>query len=202
MNPKGQLFVFEGVDAAGKSSISTRFVDWLRGQGKTVEPLSFPGKSPGTIGDLVYRIHENSAALGLANLTASSLQALHIAAHLDAIETRIIPSLEVGKTVVLDRYWWSTRVYGVVGGARVEVLDKLIEAEQIAWGEWTPTALFCIRRSTPLRDEPLDRWSRWKDGYDEMLRKESGRYPIHSIQNEGSIDDCLSEIIRHCAPLA
>jgi thymidylate kinase len=202
MNPKGKLFVFEGTDAAGKSSISARFVDWLRSQGKTVEPLSFPGKSPGTIGDLVYRIHHDRAAFGLNPLTESSLQTLHIAAHLDAIESRIIPSLEAGKTVVLDRYWWSTRVYGVVGGARAEVLDKLIEAEQIAWGDWLPTALFCIGRSTPLRDEPMDRWSRWKDGYDEMLRRESGRYPIHSIQNESSIDDCVSEIIRYCSPLA
>ena len=48
----------------------------------------------------------------------------------------------------------------------------------------------------------MDRWSRWKDGYDEMLRRESGRYPIHSIQNESSIDDCVSEIIRYCSPLA
>ncbi|WP_166442655.1 dTMP kinase [Phragmitibacter flavus] len=198
LTTKGQLFVFEGVDAAGKSSISARFVDWLRSQGKTAEPFSFPGNFPGTIGDLVYRIHHDRAAFGLDPLTESSLQTLHIAAHLDAIEARIIPSLEAGKTVILDRYWWSTRVYGVVGGARAEVLDKLIEAEQIAWGDWLPTALFCIGRSTPLRDEPLDRWSRWKDGYDAMIRKESGRYPIHSIQNESSIEECLSEITSCC----
>lgn len=202
MNPKGQLFVFEGTDAAGKSSISALFVDWLRSQGKNVEPLSFPGKCPGTIGDLVYRIHHDRTAFGLAPLTESSLQTLHIAAHLDAIEARIVPSLEAGKTVVLDRYWWSTRVYGVVGGARAEVLDKLIEAEQIAWGNWLPTALFCIGRSTPLRNEPMDLWSRWKEGYDDMLQRELGRYPTHAIQNEGGIDDCVAEIIRHCTHLA
>lgn len=202
MTPKGQLFVFEGADAAGKSSICAQFADWLRSQGKAVEPLSFPGRSPGTIGDLVYRIHHDPSSFGVNQLTALSLQTLHIAAHLDAVATRIIPSLESGKTVVLDRYWWSTRVYGVVGGARAEVLEKLIEAEQIVWGVWLPTALFCIGRSTPLRDEPLDQWSLLKDGYDAMFKRESGRYPIHSIQNESSVDECLAEIIRHCQLLA
>jgi len=201
MNLKGKLFVFEGPDAAGKSSLCERFVEWIQRDGKAVESMSFPGKTPGTLGDFVYRMHHDPLSLGLESLTASSLQALHIAAHLDLIETKIIPSLEAGKTVVLDRYWWSTRIYGLVAGAREELLDKLIDAEKIAWGEWLPTALFCISRSSPLRDEAAVNWSRWKDGYDSMLQRESGNYPIHSIRNETSIEDCLSEIKRHCSPI-
>lgn len=202
MTQKGKLFVFEGPDAAGKSSLSKLFVDWLQREGEAVESLSFPGRSPGTIGEFVYRLHDNPATVGLAKPTAASLQALHIAAHLDAIETTIIPSLEAGRTVLLDRYWWSTRVYGLVAGASAALLDKLIDAEKIAWGEWLPTALFCISRSSPLRDEPAEMWSQWKDGYETMLRREAGKYPIHSIRNETSIDDCLSDIIRHCSPIA
>lgn len=199
MNLKGKLFVFEGPDAAGKSSLSEHFVDWIQRDGKAVESLSFPGMTPGTLGDLVYRIHHDPLSLSLERLTASSLQALHIAAHLDTIETKIIPSLEAGKTVVLDRYWWSTRVYGLAAGVREELLDKLIEAEKIAWGGWLPTALFCISRSSPLRDEEADNWSSWKNGYDMMVQRESGNYPIHSIRNETSIEDSLSEIKLLCS---
>jgi dTMP kinase len=200
MNAIGQLFVFEGNDAAGKSSISARFVDWLRSHGKTVESMSFPGKSPGTIGELVYQIHDNRADYKIESLTELSLQALHVAAHLDVIESQIIPSLEAGKIVVLDRYWWSTKVYGLAGGAQEKILDKLIEAEQLLWGDWLPTSLFLICRDTPLREEPKESWTRCQEGYGKMLRQELGRYPIHAVKNEGGIDDCLSEIIRHCAP--
>lgn len=202
MIPKGRLFVFEGADAVGKSSVCNLFVEWLNSQGEEVDSLSFPGKDPGTMGELVYRLQERPTSLGVKSPTASSLQALHIAAHLNAIETRIIPSLKAGKTVVLDRYWWSTRVYGLVGGAREDILDKLIEAEQVAWEGWLPTAVFCIGRSTPLRDEPPEMWSRWKDGYELMIAQESGRYPIHHVRNESSISDCLASIIRLCPPLS
>ncbi len=202
MNLKGKLFIFEGPDAAGKSSLCERFAEWIQRDGKAVESMSFPGKTPGTLGDLVYRIHHDPLSIGLESLTASSLQALHIAAHLDTIESKIVPSLEAGKTVVLDRYWWSTKIYGLAAGAREELLDKLIEAEIIAWGEWLPSALFYISRSSPLRDEAIDKWSRWKNGYELMLQREAGKYPIHLIRNETSIEDSLSEIKRHCSTIS
>lgn len=202
MTSKGKLFVFEGPDAAGKSSLSKLFVEWLQRNGKAVESISFPGNTPGTLGDFVYRIHHDPLSVGLESLTAASLQALHIAAHLDIIETKIIPGLEAGKTVVLDRYWWSTKIYGLAAGAREELLDKLIDAEKIAWGEWLPAALFYISRSSPLRDEAVDNWSRWKNGYELMPEREAGNYPIHLISNETSIENSLSEIKRHCSKIS
>lgn len=202
MTTKGQLFVFEGVDAAGKSTISSCFCDWLITRGVDASIMSFPGNLPGTIGELVYRIHHGAEELGVRRITALSLQALHIAAHLDAIESAIIPGLEHGKTIILDRYWWSTRVYGVAGGANGEILDKLIEAELAAWGKWLPTALFCISRTEPLRIEPMEQWIQWKEGYQSLLRQEHGRYPLYSICNEKGIEDCLAEILNHCSSSA
>lgn len=199
MKKNGELFVFEGVDAVGKSSLSDLLANWFSVQGRVVDHRSFPGKLKGTIGELVYRIHHYPETLELEHLTASSLQALHIAAHIDAIQTKIIPSLKSGKTVILDRYWWSTRVYGLAEGVDSLILDKLIEAELVAWEDWQPTALFYITRDTPLRDEPMAKWHKLRNEYEILLSKDSGQYPIHIIQNERSINDCFSAILGYCS---
>jgi thymidylate kinase len=188
----GELLVFEGADAAGKSAISAGMCDEIRKQGIAVELLTFPGKAPHTLGELVYRIHHDSKALGIDLLTPLSLQALHIAAHLDAIETRILPLLEQGTWVVLDRFWWSTFVYGVADGVDRRVLQALIDAEKFLWGTWSPKMLFLVTRSSPLRDEPKDKWNRWNEIYRELVTSESVHYPVHVIQNENSVETAIS----------
>lgn len=196
MNNCPRLIVFEGPDAAGKSTICTHFTQALQKQGVAARSLSFPGKVEGTIGELVYRIHHAPTAFGVQCLTASSLQALHIAAHLDAIEVVIRPALELGETIVLDRYWWSTWVYGIVGGASPEVLDALIEAERIALGKWQPATLFYVTRQAPLRDEPLEQWNRLKTAYSQLVNRETGRYPIHTIENEDAAEVVTERALR------
>ena len=105
----GQLIIFEGPDGVGKSTISREVQKRLQLYGENSDLLTFPGREEGTLGQLVYKIHHEPEKLGLTSLTGSSLQVLHIAAHLDSIESRIIPALAEGKTVLLDRYWWSRR---------------------------------------------------------------------------------------------
>ncbi len=168
----------------------------LKADGVRASLLSFPGKTEGTLGELVYRLHHKPTDFGVERLTSSSLQALHVAAHLDAIETVILPRLECGETIVLDRYWWSTWVYGVAAGVNAEVLDTLIEAERIAWGSTQPTGLFYLTRGLPLREEPLEQWYRVKAAYDKMLDREHGKYPIHVIENEGGPDASVRRICQ------
>jgi hypothetical protein len=128
-------------------------------------------------------------------LTPSSLQTLHIAAHLDGLEREIIPALEQGQTIVLDRYWWSTWVYGKVGGMKPKVLDALIEVERLAWEKWQPSLVYYVTRTTPLREEPLETWHRLNATYEELLARESGRYPIMVLRNEGAFDTTLNEAL-------
>jgi thymidylate kinase len=189
------LIVFEGVDAAGKSTVCARYLEVLVDHGVIARLLSFPGKEPGTLGNLVYQLHDNPQSKGVDRMTSASLQALHIAAHLDAIETVIVPSLEAGETILLDRYWWSTWVYGVVGHADPKVLRALIEAERLAWGRWQPALVFHVTRANPLRDEPMETWQKLRHEYDVLAEQEAANYPVFVLSNDGAIEETVSNAL-------
>jgi thymidylate kinase len=200
MSETAKLIVFEGADAAGKSAISAGVCDAIRRRGTPVRTFSFPGKTPHTLGDLVYRIHHNSRAFGIESLTPASLQSLHIAAHLDAIESTILPLLRQGTSVVLDRFWWSTFVYGVADGISRDVLNALIEAERILWAERPPTVLFYVTRQRPLRQEDDEEWRRRNEIYRDLLMAEKEKYPIYVIENEGSLQTAISTALALIIP--
>lgn len=160
----GKLIVFEGADGVGKSELAKQFSKWLLRKGHRVEALSFPGKEQGTLGHLVYELHARPEQFGVRSLTPASLQVLHIAAHLDAIERRIIPAVNSGRTVVLDRFWWSTYVYGIASGVNRLVLDRMIASEKAGWGELRPSVVFVVERRAPLRPEPRRIWAKWRQG--------------------------------------
>lgn len=191
----GSLFVFEGPDGVGKSELAKQFYAFLK-KSQPCELLTFPGREQGTLGKLVYDLHHESKKVGVEQVSSSALQAAHVAAHIDAIEKKIIPALAAGVTVVLDRYWWSTRVYGAVGGANESVIEKLIEAELAAWNGIKPSTAFLIRRSSPLRAEPLSDWRRWRDSYDKLSGVEALQYPVCVVDNDTKIEDALDQILR------
>lgn len=195
-HPRGALYVFEGPDGVGKSELAKRFYDALRVARVDCELLSFPGRRPGTLGNLVYRIHHDRNSFGVEKLSLTALQALHVAAHIDAVETSIVPALDAGRSIVLDRFWWSTRIYGAVGGAKSDVVNELIRAELESWGGTIPSAVFLILRHRPLREEPLVDWLKWTAEYKRLALLESQAYPVHTIENNGAIDAALAAILE------
>lgn len=186
MNPPA-LIIFEGVDAAGKSAVCNEYLKALIHHGIAAKLLAFPGNTPGTLGHLVYQLHHDTRSMGVEQLTAASLQALHIAAHLDAIESVITPTLEAGETVVLDRYWWSTWVYGLVGGVCPGLLQALIDTERLAWGRWLPSIVFHVTRPFPLRDEPIETWEALRYEYDKLAEREEKNYPVRILPIDGNL---------------
>jgi dTMP kinase len=194
---RAQLVVFEGPDGVGKSELAARFESWLVEHGFAAELLSFPGKEEGTLGKLVYDLHSDPARFHVTGLTASSLQALHIAAHLDTIERRILPSLKSNRTVVLDRFWWSTYVYGIASNVDRDVLERMIATEKAAWGIEKPSILFLIDRSQPLRPEPSQFWAKCREEYRRLFSSERTHYPCKTIANEASIEETLKQLIQH-----
>ena len=129
---QGALIVLEGPDGIGKTTIANELTAILKKRGFPAVYYSFPGKEKNTLGSLVYQLHHNSQTFGINYVDPVSLQLLHIAAHLDCISARILPSIFSGYHVVLDRYWWSTFVYGIAGGIDKSVLASMIEVEEAA----------------------------------------------------------------------
>jgi thymidylate kinase len=192
----GDLIVFEGPDGVGKSELAARFFKFMQQFGHSTELMSFPGKRPGTLGNLVYRLHHKPEEFGVASISPASMQVLHIAAHVDAIERQIIPALTAGTHVILDRYWWSTLVYGLAGGADKNTLEQMISVEKLAWKGIRPLIVFLIDRSGPLRAEPLDFWLACRRHYSDLLSTERTHYPCHVVENQGRLDETEAVIIR------
>lgn len=184
MTNAGKLYVFEGPDGVGKSTLADWFAAHLRESGIQCILLSFPGKEKGTLGKHVYELHHDLARFEFDTLAPASLQLLHVAAHIDAIENRIKPLLGEGTTVVLDRFWWSTFVYGLVGGASRAVLDRMVALERAVWDPVQPDELFLITRSEPLRAEPPELWPRWREEYLRLSDVEQRNHPVVVVPNE------------------
>lgn len=137
-----KLIVLEGPDGVGKTTIARKLAARLGGI-----YCSFPGREVGTLGEQVYGIHHNNEL----KASPESLQLLHVAAHIDALQNRIIPWLEDDKIVVLDRCYWSTWVYGCVYGVNRKFLSDAIKLELPYWGEWNVvgSSMFYISRDKP-----------------------------------------------------
>lgn len=193
----GNLFVFEGPDNSGKTTLSLAFVEFLKDQGIECEHFAFPGHEPNTIGKLVYELHHNPEAVGVKALTATSLQVLHIAAHVDAIESKILPALKQGRSVVLDRFWWSTWVYGKVGGVDSKILRAMIQLERIVWDKTVPTAVFLIQRRTGCGGDLTEYSHKLSIEYTKIAKGEARHYPVKYIKNDGTVREALAEIISN-----
>ena len=188
----GRLIVFEGPDGAGKSTLAQCVVDRLRESRIRSEYAAFPGRQPGTIGQIIYEIHHDPGRFGIEKLSSTSLQALHIAAHLDAIERAILPALSEGTWIILDRFWWSTWVYGCVAGADRNALDAMIAVERIQWTGTQPDVVFLVDRT----DSPAYQGGELlRDAYRTLYDCEQNRYPVRTIQNDGPVADTACEIL-------
>ena len=189
----GKLIVFEGVDGVGKSTLARSLVNRLNNRGIASEYAAFPGKISGTIGQVVYDIHHCPAKAGIeGQISSTSLQALHIAAHLDAIERSILRTLDKGQWVILDRFWWSTRAYGSAAGVEPAILDAMIHVERLQWKGTEPAMLFLVERkeSTESSGDSMIRRE-----YKELYAAERARYPVRIMRNDASIGDAIDQII-------
>lgn len=191
----GNLFVIEGPDGVGKSSTIAGISASLKRSNVELTVLSFPGREAGTLGKVVYDIHHRPTEFDIKEMSPLAKQALHIAAHLDVISLRILPLLQRGSAVLLDRFWWSTWVYGIVDQIPADILEALIAAERLCWGRARPSLAILLDRDEPLdRDENIETWRRLRNTYRKLSEQEAISYPVEIVRNTGSQEDTIRVI--------
>lgn len=202
MDLNGKLLIIEGPDGVGKSTLSQALARALTSHGLPVVYRAFPGHEVGSLGQLVYELHHDSRKYGVERVDAASLQTMHIAAHIELLNREIIPALRSGSLVILDRYWWSTWVYGRAANVSATFLDYIIRAELESWSGIWPTICFLITRETPLRNEhPTAMWRKLKQLYEELSDREAKRYPVRLVHNDLPIIETVAELLHAIDPL-
>ncbi|MCM2296782.1 AAA family ATPase [Rhodoferax sp.] len=196
MKNDGALYVFEGPDSVGKTTLARLLTEQLVARGVDCVHLAFPGNEIGTVGNLIYRLHHEPQQFGIDSLSATALQMLHVAAHVDAIQTRILPALALGKTVILDRFWWSTDVYGQLCGLNNTLVESIIAPEKHIWGETVPTVVFLLERNAPFEFPVSDYWRRCTSLYSHLADAQLEKHRIVRVSNEGEISTPLSIIMQ------
>ncbi|CDX12611.1 Thymidylate kinase (fragment) [Mesorhizobium plurifarium] len=192
----GKLFFIEGPDGVGKTTTVDLLKVALSQRFGHFEFLSFPGKAEGTLGAVVYRIHHDPGGCGIATMSELSKQALHIAAHLDAIERLIMPALQSGTHVILDRFWWSTLIYGAAAGVHQAGLRTLVEAERLVWDKFQPALAILLDRDHPIdRDDEIGSWLKLRDAYRTLGLEERAHYPVEIVSNMRTPEDAVSAIL-------
>ena len=191
---QGILIVFEGPNGVGKSTLAGKLTDRLRKTGVPCKYVAFPGRQPGSLGRLVYDLHHDTPGFGLNEFSPTSLQMLHIAAHVDAIEGDILPALRAGTWVVLDRFWWSTWVYGAAFGVPKRSLEAMIELEQLHWGQIKPHVLFLVKRDGGTSDDRQGLKDQIFERYRELADREQFHSRVVPLDNDSSVEDALDAV--------
>lgn len=195
------LIIFEGPDGTGKSSLAKLLVAKLKlihGENAAVY-WAFPGRKPGTLGEYVYQFHHNEA---LAKVTCpESVQLMHVAAHIDNMRNHIIPMLEDGKIVVLDRCYWSTWVYGLYDGVNPAFLSRAINLELPYWGDWGDMAtMLLVTRTEPFYkgddyNFSMDRWLKLTEYYERIFNYNGfDNFERRLINNDSTLEAALTRV--------
>lgn len=181
-----RIIVFEGPDGVGKTTVAREVERKLRSRGVDCVLYAFPGAEEGTLGRHVYELHHGPQRFGLQGISPLALQTLHVAAHVDAIEHRIRPAFDRGATIILDRHWWSTWVYGLASGVTRARLRALLAFEHRVWDDMEPACVFLLRRQG-ISGQLVQL-------YEQCLSDNPSN--AHALQNDGALADTVERACR------
>lgn len=128
--PPGKLIVFEGAEGAGKTTQIRLIADRLVALGVSVVVMREPGGTP--VGDAIRAILLDPRQ----QIGAAAEALLFMASRAEVIAREIVPALERGCIVLLDRFFLSTYAYQIAG--RGLPGDEVRAANRLATGGLSP----------------------------------------------------------------
>jgi dTMP kinase len=203
---RGRLITIEGIDGAGKTTLGAELQDALSEPGRRVVLLREPGGVAAS-----ERIREVVKDPGLTvGPRAEAL--LYAAARAQLVEEALMPLLDGGTWVLLDRFVDSSLAYQ--GAGRGLGMEPVAEINQFATGGLTPdrTLLLAIdpatgRARSQHRGEPVDRleredqsfYARIQSAYEELAAAEPSR--IRTIDAEQEPSKVLADALAALSDL-
>lgn len=149
---KNKLIIFEGEDHSGKSTIAKKFTSYLNNNNietiYTFQPGDNDASFNQTLNDLCKK--KTYSIDPLSNLFAFLLdRSIHT-------YSKVKPALENGKTVICDRWWYSTIAYQFYGKQLLEKYnlnhDFAFWMNEVASHNLKPDVVFYFSRNQDLID--------------------------------------------------
>ena len=202
----GQFFALEGIDGSGKSTQLRLLARRLEEAGlpclTTCEPTDGP------IGKLLRQVLTGQVRCD--SRVAAPLFAADRLDHLLREEKGLCKAVAAGKTVLTDRYYFSSYAYQSVDLP----LEWVIEANRPCAGLLRPTATLFIDVSPELALERIaqnrksrelfetkDRLTRTREQYFRAFELEKSREKVIIIPGDGPADDVAGDIWRAVSTL-
>lgn len=114
----GYFVVLEGIDGTGKSTLARALGTAIEAKG--IEAVVSFEPTRGPHGLEIRRL----ATEGREGVSAKQEIALFVADRKDHLQDLVLPSLEAGKVVILDRYYYSTIAYQGAKGADPAAIER------------------------------------------------------------------------------
>jgi dTMP kinase len=118
----GKFIVFEGLDGSGQTTQVNLLRDFLTGEGYKVFLTKEPTQNS-TVGQKIRDVLDKKI-----KIDSKSLQELFTQDRKEHLEKEIVPALSEGKTVICDRYFFSTFAFGAASSLDLEWLIEINNA--------------------------------------------------------------------------
>ncbi len=209
--PEPVFIDFEGIDGSGKTTLSNRLADYLRGCGITVHHARDKGVFRSEISKAIRTLTRDPRFLRMSDVTELLL---YTARDTQMIDEFIRPKLEPGSVVFSDRYLYSavTHSHHARGLPRQQVDGVL---EMAARGLWPDFVVYCDvdaltsrlrKKIQKVKDRRLGEFGRkglmgigfrerMREGFLELAREDPERWLV--IDNANStIEESLQRIFE------